>query len=131
MTRSASTFLMFEGSAEDAMRLYESTFGDASITSLERYAAGEPGTEGQVKRGTMTLSGHDLTFFDSYVKHGFTFTPSISIFVECESEEELEHAYNALLEGGQALMPLDNYGFSRRFGWVNDRYGVSWQLNWQ
>ena len=89
------------------------------------------GTEGKVKRGSMTLAGHALTFFDSSVHHQFSFTPAISIFVECESEEELERTYAALLEGGQALMPLDNYWFSKRFGWVNDRFGVSWQLNLQ
>lgn len=63
------------------------------------------------------------------MKHDFTFTPSISLFVECESEMELEVAYQALSAGGELLMPLDNYGFSTRFGWVNDRFGVSWQLN--
>ena len=66
---------------------------------------------------------------DSFVKHPFTFTPSISNFVTCSSEEELDNLYEKLNEGGQALMPLNNYGFSKKFGWVNDRFGVSWQLN--
>jgi predicted 3-demethylubiquinone-9 3-methyltransferase (glyoxalase superfamily) len=63
------------------------------------------------------------------VSHGFTFTPSLSLFVDCESEADLERIFAALSEGGGVLMPLGNYGFSRRFGWVNDRFGVSWQLN--
>ena len=58
-----------------------------------------------------------------------TFTPALSLFVDCESEQELTRIYPELLEGGSALMPLDNYGFSRKFAWVNDRFGVSWQLN--
>jgi predicted 3-demethylubiquinone-9 3-methyltransferase (glyoxalase superfamily) len=63
------------------------------------------------------------------VKHAFTFTPSISVFVECESEAELEAVFSRLAAGGSVLMPLDNYGFSTRFGWVKDRFGVSWQMN--
>ncbi len=55
--------------------------------------------------------------------------PAVSIFVECENEGELEEAFRRLADGGQVLMPLDNYGFSRRFAWVADRFGVSWQLN--
>jgi predicted 3-demethylubiquinone-9 3-methyltransferase (glyoxalase superfamily) len=66
---------------------------------------------------------------DSPAQHAFSFTPSFSLFVECASEEELDRMFAALLEGGQALMPLGNYGFSRKFGWLNDRFGVSWQLN--
>lgn len=61
--------------------------------------------------------------------HAFNFTPSMSLFVDCENEEEISHLYNALSAGGAVLMPLGNYGFSPRFGWVNDRFGVSWQLN--
>jgi len=63
------------------------------------------------------------------VKHQFTFTPSISLFVDCDSETELEELFSRLSAGGAVLMPLDNYGFSTRFGWVNDRFGLSWQLN--
>lgn len=55
--------------------------------------------------------------------------PSSSIFVECESQEELDRTFNVLSQDGQVLMPLGDYGFSRCFGWVNDRFGVSWQLN--
>ncbi len=61
--------------------------------------------------------------------HDFTFTPSISLFVKCDSEEELETLYEKLSEGGEVAMPLDDYGFSTKFGWVQDRFGVSWQLN--
>lgn len=63
------------------------------------------------------------------MKHQFTFTPSISLFVECENESELDEAFNKLSAGGMVLMPLNNYGFSKKFGWLNDRFRVSWQLN--
>ena len=66
---------------------------------------------------------------DSPVKHNFSFTPANSIFVECDTAEELDRAFGILSDGGQVLMPVDNYGFSQRFGWLNDQFGVSWQLN--
>ena len=60
---------------------------------------------------------------NSPVKHAFTFTPSISLFVDCESEAEQEAAFSRLSDGGGILMPLGSYGFSTRFGWVCTRYG--------
>jgi predicted 3-demethylubiquinone-9 3-methyltransferase (glyoxalase superfamily) len=68
-------------------------------------------------------------FIDSPAKHAFTFTPSFSFFVETESEDELRRLAAALGEGGSVMMPLGDYGFSRLFTWVSDRFGVSWQLN--
>ena len=129
MARAVATFLMFEGVAEEAINFYASLFAGSEIGQIERYGPGEQGPEGTVKRAELSLSQHRLMFFDSPVKHNFTFTPAISLFVECESEAEQERAFQELSAGGQILMPLDNYGFSTRFGWVNDRFGVSWQLN--
>ena len=57
------------------------------------------------------------------------FTPSISFFVTCESHEEIARLAQALGDGGGVLMGLADYGFSRQFTWLNDRFGVSWQLN--
>jgi predicted 3-demethylubiquinone-9 3-methyltransferase (glyoxalase superfamily) len=68
---------------------------------------------------------------DSTAEHRFTFTQSISIFVQCESGAEIDGINAKLANGGEELMQLGNYGFSTRFGWVNDRYGVSWQMNLQ
>ncbi len=130
MARSITTFLMFDGAAEEAVRLYVSLFEGASIHAIERWAPGEPGREGAVKRLSFALAGHALIAFDSPTKHAFTFTPSTSLFVECETEREVDAVYAKLAEGGQVLMPLGGYGFSKKFGWVNDRFGVSWQLNW-
>lgn len=129
MARKVTTFLMFDGVAEEAMNFYVSLFGGARIERVERYGPGEPVAEGTAKLATFSLAGQEFTCFNSPMKHGFTFTPSISLFVECESESEQENAYRLLSEGGGVLMPLNNYGFSKRFAWVNDRFGVSWQLN--
>ena len=129
MARKASTFLMFEGAAEEALHLYTSIFENSSIVRLERYGADEDGTEDSVKQAELDLSGHSLLFFDSYMKHEFTFTPSVSIFVRCESEAELDSAFTQLSESGEVLMPLAHYEFGKKFGWTNDRFGVSWQLS--
>jgi predicted 3-demethylubiquinone-9 3-methyltransferase (glyoxalase superfamily) len=129
MARAVSTFLMFDGVAENAMRFYVSLFKDSEIKSVQRFGPGEGGAEGTIKTARFTLAGHHLICFDSPIKHNFTFTPAMSIFVDCESESELDEAFKQLSTGGSVLMPLDNYGFSTKFGWVNDRFGVSWQLN--
>jgi len=130
MARSITTQLMFQGrQAEAAMDFYVSLFEDAQITELERYDASEPEREGTVKHATFTLAGTTFTCIDSPPVHDFTFTPSISLFVECADAGELERLYDALGKDGTTLMPPDDYGFSRRFAWVNDRFGVSWQLN--
>ena len=129
MARSISTHLMFEGVAEEAMKFYVSLFRGSEITKVERHGPGEHGAEGTVKVATFTLCGREFMCIDSPIKHEFTFTPSISIFVDCESDAEIENAFSRLSVGGQVLMPLDNYGFSTKFGWVKDRFGPSWQLN--
>ena len=130
MVSKVSTFLMFEGHAEEAMNFYVSLFPGATVESVQRYGAGEAGTEGSVKVASFQIHGHAFMCSDSPVKHGFTFTPSISVFVDCDDDQELTQAFQKLSNGGKVYMPLDNYGFSRRFGWVGDRFGVSWQLNW-
>jgi len=121
---------MFQGGvAQAALDFYFASFPDSRMVNVARYAQGEPGPVGTIKVATFTLYGREFMCSDSPVKHGFTFTPASSTFVEFDSIAELERVYAALIEGGQALMPLGNYGFSARFGWLNDRFGVSWQLN--
>jgi predicted 3-demethylubiquinone-9 3-methyltransferase (glyoxalase superfamily) len=123
-------FLMFQdGKAEEAMNFYTSLIEDSAITNIVRYGANESGDEGTVMQATFTLKGQEFMCIDSNVKHQFSFTPSFSLFVTCHTEEELDHLYQKLNEGGQALMPLADYGFSKKFGWLNDRFGISWQLN--
>ncbi|MGI2328564.1 VOC family protein [Planococcus sp. YIM B11945] len=118
-----TTFLMFEGQAEEAMKLYTAVFEDSKVVNLVR------NEDGSMMQAVVYLNGQPFMFSNSSVKHEFTFTPSISLFVTCHSEAEIDAVYDRLLEGGHALMPLSNYGFSQKFGWLNDRFGVSWQLN--
>ena len=121
-------FLMFEGAAEAAMNFYASLFPGSTIDSVTRYGASGPGPEGSVMQAAMTLKGQKLFFIDSPVKHAFTFTPAISLMVDCDSAAEVDRLFTALSEQGKTLMPLDAYPFAHRFAWVNDRFGVSWQL---
>jgi predicted 3-demethylubiquinone-9 3-methyltransferase (glyoxalase superfamily) len=129
MASGISTFLMFEGRAEEAMNFYVSLFKDARVEHIVRYGAGEAGAEGSVNRAAAMFNGQRFMFFDSPVNHAFSFTPAISIFVDCESEAEIDRLFAKLSEGGQTLMPLDAYPFARKFGWTADRFGVSWQLS--
>lgn len=129
MAKSVTPFLMFEGAAEAAANLYVSVFRNSAIQAIERYGPGEPGAEGSVKQCHFTVAGLPLRSFDSPAKHAFTFTPSVSLFVDCESEAELDAAFATLSADGKVLMPPGDYGFSAKFAWVSDRFGVSWQLN--
>lgn len=124
-----TTFLMFEGAAEEAMTFYVSLFDDAEVVSVTRYGPEGPGEDGSVRHATFSLAGQQFMCIDSPARHGFTFTPAVSLFVQCESEPEIDRLYAALAERGAELMPLGDHGFSAKFGWVNDRFGVSWQLN--
>ena len=128
-TQKITTFLMFEGNAEEAMRFYTSLFSGAEVLSVSRYGPGEAGAEGTVQHATFSLAGQTFMCIDSPAEHQFGFTPSMSLYVQCDSDDEIDRLYGRLAEQGQELMPLGSYGFSAKFGWVNDRFGVSWQLN--
>lgn len=120
---------MFTGKAEEAINFYAAIFPQTKILHIARYGADGPGPEGSVIRALFSLNGQEFMCIDSYVEHEFTFTPSFSIFVQFETEKEIDEAYTQLFEGGQLFMPMDNYGFSAKFAWGADQYGVSWQLN--
>ena len=121
-------FLMFEGRAEEAMTRYVSVIPSSQVLRLERYGADGPGVEGTVALGEVTLAGQKVRFFDSAVQHDFTFTPSLSLFITADTEEEVDRIVDALAAGGNFLMPPGDYGFSHRFAWLNDEFGVSWQV---
>jgi predicted 3-demethylubiquinone-9 3-methyltransferase (glyoxalase superfamily) len=129
MSLGVHPFLMFEGKAEEAMNFYTSLFPGSKIEDVVRYGPGNPGPVGTIMKASFIVGGQKILCTDSFVHHAFTFTPSFSLFVDCESEDEIRRLAAALSENGGVLMPLDNYGFSRQFAWVNDRFGVSWQLN--
>lgn len=122
-------FLMFEGQAVAAIDYYKTVFADTEILEMTKYKAGEPGTEGTIKVATISIAGQRVMCIDSPAKHEFTFTPSFSFFVECETEEQLKERFAKLSDGGKVMMPVGAYGFSRQFGWTSDKFGVSWQLN--
>jgi predicted 3-demethylubiquinone-9 3-methyltransferase (glyoxalase superfamily) len=129
MAASAAPFLMFEGKAEEALSFYVATLPAGQVHSMVHWEKGSPGKPGSVMLAVFEIAGLKVMCSDSSVAHNFTFTPSTSLFVTLDTEEELRRIANALGSGGKVLMPLDNYGFSRLFTWVDDRFGVSWQLN--
>ena len=129
MRQKIRTFFTFFDQAEAAMNFYISLFDDAAILSIERYKAGEAGKEGTVIKAVFHIKGQEYMCIDSPIKHDFTFTPAISLFVNCDTLEEIERLSEAFSLDGKFLMPLDNYGFSQKFCWVQDKFGVSWQLN--
>lgn len=124
-----TTFLMFEGNAEKAMNFYMSIFVDSKIKAITYYGKNEAGEEGTVQHALFQLNGQEFMCIDSYVNHGFTFTPSMSLYVECNSEEEINRYFEQLLMNGEVLMPLAAYPFSKKFGWLKDQFGVTWQLS--
>ncbi len=124
----ATPFLMFQGQAQAALDLYTATLPDTRVLQMERHSGAGTGS-GSVKLARVAICGNAFLFSDSPAVHGFNFTPSSSVFVDCDSADEQLRIFNALAEGGQVRMPLNNYGFSQRFGWTDDRFGVSWQIN--
>ena len=124
-----TTFFMFEGKAEQAINFYISVFKNSRIVAISRYGENEAGIKDTVKHATFILNGQEFMAIDSSVKHGFTFSPATSIFVNCETRDEIDELFAKLSQGGQVFMPLDRYDFSERFGWVGDQFGVTWQLS--
>lgn len=125
-----ATFLTFqENNAEEAMNFYISIFDNSKITSINRYGKDGPAKEGTIMMATFELNGSKFVCSDSFVKHEWDFTPGVSNYIECKSEAEIESLFNKLSENGTALMPLGNYGWSSKFAFIQDQFGVSWQLN--
>ncbi|KAA0967046.1 VOC family protein [Sporosarcina sp. ANT_H38] len=119
-----STFLMFEGNAQDAMNFYTSVFDQSEILNVLHHE------NGTVMHATFKIKGQTFMCIDSTINHEFTFTPSISLFVTCDTEEEIDRLFEQLSQDGQVLMSLSATPVSEKFGWVGDRFGVSWQLNY-
>lgn len=125
-------FLTFQkNDAEEAMNFYISLFDDSKVISMQRWGKEGPGKEGTVMHAIFQLNGQQFMCSNSPPVHNWDFTPAVSNYVTCENEEEIERLFSKLSVNGEVAMPLDNYGFSQKFGWVVDRFGVSWQLNLQ
>ena len=114
-------------SAAEAMATYLDVFGDGRVVFDNRWGADGPGPEGTVILAEIEIAGMRLRLSDSFVQHAWDVTPAVSIMVECESADEQQRIFTALGDGGQVYMPLDDYGFGP-FGWVGDRFGMTWQI---
>jgi predicted 3-demethylubiquinone-9 3-methyltransferase (glyoxalase superfamily) len=110
------------GRAQDAMDLYASALPGAEVLHVQRAEAGH------VEYARMRIAGAEVVLMDSPAPHRFGFTPAVSLFVDLDDEAAVDSAWAVLSERGAVLMPLQAYPFSPRFGWCNDRFGVSWQL---
>ncbi|HOR11565.1 MAG TPA: VOC family protein [Bacteroidales bacterium] len=122
-------FLTFQNNdAGLAMNFYVGLFENSRIIEIQRWGKEGPGKEGTVMLGEFELNGQRFMCSDSPAVHNWDFTPAISLYVECKNDQEIDRLFSALSENGTIAMPLDRYDFSRRFGWVIDRFGVSWQL---
>lgn len=123
----ATPFLMFQGQAQDALALYREVFPDFEQLAHQEHPPGA--MAGQVAMARIRIGGQEIMLNDSPPVHAFTFTPSSSIFVECDDEAQLRALADQLGDGGGVMMEIANYGFSTLFTWLADRFGVSWQLN--
>lgn len=125
-----SNCLWFDDQAEEAVRFYTSVFSNSSTGETTHYdeasaqASGQP--LGSVLTMTFAVEGYEFMALNGGPM--FKFTPSISFIVHCGSADKVDGLWAQLSDGGEALMPLDRYPFSERYGWVQDKYGVTWQL---
>ncbi|CAM1374683.1 VOC family protein [Tenacibaculum xiamenense] len=136
-----TTFLTFVGNqcgkAEEAIHFYTSIFPNSRIERITKYTDGEPGgTPELIKIGVFTLNGVKYMISENNYNHAWSVTPGVSIFIESHSDEVIQELFDLLSSnGGQVMVPLDNYqdggdyGFGKKFGWCEDKYGISWQLN--
>jgi len=109
-------FLWFDGKVEEAMDFYVSTFMNSKIVSVNRSGEDSPGEKGTVTSATIELEGLEIILFDGGPH--FTFTPAISLFVDCKTQQEVDELWERLSEGGE----------KSRCGWLKDKFGLSWQI---
>ena len=121
-----SPFLWFDTQAEDAAKLYTSLFPGGSIGGVRLYGDAGPGPKGQVMTLTFKLPGLEVMALNGGPV--FAFTPAVSFFVSSTSEREIDALWKGLSPDGKVFMELQKYPFSEKFGWLSDRFGVSWQL---
>jgi predicted 3-demethylubiquinone-9 3-methyltransferase (glyoxalase superfamily) len=123
--------LWFDKNAEEAVNFYTSLFPNSKINSTSRF--GKEGFEHhQMPEGTVMTMSFELNGQNFLALNGgpiFKFNESVSFFVYCDSNEEIENLYEKLSEGGNINMPLDKYDWSEKYAWVKDKFGISWQLD--
>lgn len=118
-----------DGNAENAMNFYLKIFDNSKIINVNRWGKDAPTDEGKIMQATFELDGNLFMCSDSPPVHDWNFTPAVANYLECEDESEIELLFTKLSENGKVMMPLNNYGFSQKFGFIEDQFGVSWQLN--
>jgi predicted 3-demethylubiquinone-9 3-methyltransferase (glyoxalase superfamily) len=111
-----SPFLLFNGDAEEAVDYYLNIFKDGKITQITRYSKAGPGPEGEVMLISFELYGQP--FFALNGGPEFTFTPALSLYINCQDQAEVDHLWESLKEGGESM----------QCGWIRDKYGVTWQI---
>jgi predicted 3-demethylubiquinone-9 3-methyltransferase (glyoxalase superfamily) len=109
-------FLWFDDKAEEAMRFYVSIFKNSRIVSVSRYGEAGPGPKGTVMVAAFELDGQEFLALNGGPQ--FTFSPAISLLVNCEAQDEVDYFWERLSEGGE----------KDRCGWLRDKYGLSWQV---
>jgi predicted 3-demethylubiquinone-9 3-methyltransferase (glyoxalase superfamily) len=123
--------LWFDKNTEEAVNFYVSLFSDSKINSTSYF--GKEGFEHHgMPEGTVMTIGFELNKQKLIALNGgpiFKFNESISFFVYCESDEQINSLYKKLSDGGKVNMPLDKYDWSEKYAWVKDKFGVSWQLD--
>ena len=123
-------FLWFDDNAEEAVNFYASIFRDSEIKKTTRYGEASANAAGRPKGSVMTVAFN--LFGQSFVAINggpvFKFNPSVSFIVNCKTGNEVQELWDKLSVGGLVRMPLDKYPFSEKYGWIEDKYGVSWQL---
>jgi predicted 3-demethylubiquinone-9 3-methyltransferase (glyoxalase superfamily) len=112
-----TTFLWFNANAEEAMNLYVSLFKNSKVLNVTRYGDAGPGPKGQVMTGTFQLEGQQFMALNGGPL--FPFTEAISLFVSCETQEEVDTLWAKLTANG---------GKESECGWLKDKFGVSWQI---
>lgn len=124
-------FLTFQPSrghtATEAMAAYTGLFSDGAVISEQRRPADAPQGANTVEVAEFVVAGLHIRCSDSYVEHAWDFTPAVALWVTASSADEHRALVEGLAEGGATFMPLDDYGFGP-FAWVQDRFGISWQL---
>jgi len=135
-----TTFLTFVGDqcgkAEEAINFYTSIFPNSEIKSIKKYSEGEAGGRPDlIKYGVFILNGTEYIVSESSYNHNWSFSPGVSLFIIDSSDELIQTLFEKLSSnGGQVMVPLDNYkgegdyGFGKKFGWCEDKYGISWQF---
>ena len=123
-------FLWFDNNAEEAAHFYASVFKNSRVKTTTRYNEESAKASGMPKGSVMTVSfqieGMEFTAING--GPAFQISPAISFMVNCRTREKIDDLWNKLSDGGHVMMELGNYPFSERYGWVQDKYGVSWQL---